>query len=325
VISVKNLRKSFQIHKKKPGLLGSVKSLFQREWSQVEALKGVNLEVGACEILGLLGANGAGKTTLVKILAGIIHPTEGEVSVLGFSPWERDDDFRRQISLIMGQKAQLWWDLPAADSFELLKEIYEVPKDQFNDTLDYLVQTLDVRGQLNTQLRRLSLGERMKMELIAALLHRPKVVFLDEPTIGLDLTAQRAIRQFITEYRNTFKPAMILTSHYMEDIEALCERVAVIKEGALVYDGRLQQVVDQFVDERLVTFVFREGETAPNSYAWSGEVISSDKGLVKVKIKKSQVAATVTKVMSDLPIHDLKIEERDVADVIESMIRVRPK
>ncbi|MHC4162708.1 MAG: ABC transporter ATP-binding protein, partial [Planctomycetota bacterium] len=225
MIRVHELSKTFYVHKKAPGLRASLKSLFRRERVAKHAVAGVSLEVKEGEIVGLLGPNGAGKTTLVKMLAGIIHPTAGEAQVLGFTPWERDNRFRRQIALIMGQKAQLWWDLPAADCFLLLKEIYRVRDAEYKETLAYLTGVLDVEQQLNIQIRRLSLGERMKMELIAVLLHRPRVVFLDEPTIGLDLSAQRSIRDFILRYREEHKPAMILTSHYMEDIQRLCERI----------------------------------------------------------------------------------------------------
>ncbi len=201
MIEVDKLTKSFFVHKKEAGLLGSVRSLFKREKIEKTAVSEVSFRIGEGEIVGLVGANGAGKTTLVKMLAGIIFPTRGDARVLGYRPWERNDDLRRQIALIMGQKAQLWWDLPAADCFLLLREIYRIPKQRFDATLGELVQLLDVKDQLNIQIRRLSLGERMKMELIAALLHAPRVVFLDEPTIGLDLTAQRAIREFILRYR----------------------------------------------------------------------------------------------------------------------------
>ncbi|MGZ3689368.1 MAG: ABC transporter ATP-binding protein, partial [Bdellovibrionota bacterium] len=225
MIEVEKLTKTFRVHQKDPGLLGSMRSLVRRRWIEKHALKSVSMKVGPGEIVGLVGANGAGKTTLVKALAGIIHPTSGEAKVLGHVPWQRENEFRRQIALIMGQKAQLWWDLPAADCFLLLCEIYRIPKTQFRANLDYLVEALGVRDQLHIQIRRLSLGERMKMELIAALLHRPKVVYLDEPTIGLDLTAQRAIREFLLRYRKEHQPAMLLTSHYMEDIEKLCRRI----------------------------------------------------------------------------------------------------
>ena len=257
MIHVENLSKTFHVHRKEPGLRASVRSLFRRERVEKQAVRSVSLDVAEGEIVGLVGPNGAGKTTLVKMLAGIIHPTAGTAQVLGHEPWKRDDDFRRQIALIMGQKAQLWWDLPAADSFLLLREIYRIPEAQYRETLDTLSEMLAVKDELTVQLRRLSLGERMKMELIAALLHRPRVVFLDEPTIGLDLTAQRAIRDFLLTYRETHRPAMILTSHYMEDIERLCKRIVIIRDGEFIFDGPLQQVMDRYVTNKTVEAQYR--------------------------------------------------------------------
>ena len=320
-IEVQGLQKTFRVHKKLPGFMGSVKSLFNRQWIDKEALKGVDLKVNEGEIIGLLGANGAGKTTLVKILSGIIHPSEGNASVMGFKPWERKNDYRRQISLIMGQKAQLWWDLPAADSFDLLQEIYQIDKAEHKRTLEYLIETLGVQDQVNIQVRRLSLGERMKMELIAALLHKPKVVFLDEPTIGLDLTAQRAIRKFLAQYLIDYKPAMILTSHYMEDIEQLCKRIAVIKEGEIVYDGSLNEVVNRFAQDRVVNFVVRpEVESVPDIQG-VGERCECELPYLKYKVKRNQMADAISKVMQTVPIRDISIEEDDVANIIESLIR----
>ena len=320
-IDVQGLRKTFRVHKKLPGFMGSVKSLFNRQWLDKDALKGVDLQVNEGEIIGLLGANGAGKTTLVKILSGIIHPSDGNASVMGFKPWERKNDYRRQISLIMGQKAQLWWDLPAADSFELLQEIYQIDKAEHKRTLEYLIETLGVEDQVNIQVRRLSLGERMKMELIAALLHKPKVVFLDEPTIGLDLTAQRAIRKFLAQYLIDYKPAMILTSHYMEDIEQLCKRIAVIKEGEIVYDGSLNEVVNRFAQDRVVNFVVRpEVESIPE-LSGVGERLDCELPYLKYKVKRHEMADAISKVMQSVPIRDISIEEEDVANIIESLIR----
>ncbi|HUP56115.1 MAG TPA: ATP-binding cassette domain-containing protein [Bdellovibrionota bacterium] len=314
------------MHQKDPGLMASVKSLFMRKWIEKWALKGVSLDVGPGEIVGLVGANGAGKTTLVKALAGIIHPSAGTAEVLGFTPWERKNDFRRQIALIMGQKAQLWWDLPAADCFVLLREIYEIPEKLFKENLDYLVGSLGVKDQMNVQIRRLSLGERMKMELIAALLHQPKVVFLDEPTIGLDLMAQRAIRDFILKYREEHKPAMILTSHYMEDIEQLCERIVVIREGEFIYDGPLERIVSDFARHKILTVRLKPeaGDLAKarERVAHLGEpVASDDEGLLKVKVLREGVPEAASTILRELPVADLSIEEEDISNVIEAILR----
>src|SRR5436190_10742383 len=253
MIEADHLSKTFRVPKKAPGFVGSLKSLFRRRTTEVAAVRDVSFRVEEGEILGLIGANGAGKTTLVKMLAGIVHPSGGRGSVLGFDPWQRDNRFRSQIALVMGQKAQLWWDLPAADSLLLLKEIYRLPDAQFRASVDELVDVLDARKHLEIPVRKLSLGERMKMALVAALVHRPPAVFLDEPTIGLDVSAQRAIRDFILAYRERRRPAMILTSHYMDDIERLCRRIVILKDGQVVYDGALSDVVARYAGHKVVT------------------------------------------------------------------------
>lgn len=325
MIEVENLRKTFRVHKKEEGLKGSLKSLIRRQWIEKTALKGVSLRIDAGEIVGLVGANGAGKTTLVKALAGIIHPTSGTARVLGEVPWERTNTFRQQIALIMGQKAQLWWDLPAADCFLLLREIYQIETKRFRDTLDFLIQTLDVRSEINIQIRRLSLGERMKMELIAALLHEPKVVFLDEPTIGLDLTAQKAIRKFILEYRQLHSPAMILTSHYMEDIEQLCERIVIIREGEFVYDGPLKNVIAQFAQHKFLTIQLDDNvrardvaERAPREF---GEVEVLDDVRLRFKVDRAKISQAAGRVLQEIPAKDVTIEEPDIGSIIENLIR----
>jgi ABC-2 type transport system ATP-binding protein len=321
MIQVENLTKNFRVHKKAPGLKGSIRSLFKREWIEKPALKGVSLKVGPGEIVGLVGANGAGKTTLVKALAGIIYPTSGHASVLGHTPWEKHNDFRRQIALIMGQKAQLWWDLPAADCFLLLREIYELPKKQFDDTLAYLTEKLDVKGQLNVQIRRLSLGERMKMELIAALLHRPRVVFLDEPTIGLDLTAQRAIREFLLEYRREHQPAMLLTSHYMEDIEKLCERIVIIREGRFVYDGPLARIVREYARHKVLALTLAQPDPAASVPPELGELASNRDGVLRIKVLRDRVPQAASELLRRYAVIDLSIEEEDIGTIIEAMFR----
>jgi viologen exporter family transport system ATP-binding protein len=326
MIRAERLSKEFHVHKKEPGFWGSVKSLFRREHVTKHAVRDVSFTVGEGEIVGLVGANGAGKTTIVKMLAGIIHPTSGDADVLGFRPWERDNRFRSQIALVMGQKQQLWWDLPAADCFLLLKEIYRLPDAQYRASLDYLATTLEVGKEMNIQIRRLSLGERMKMELIAALLHQPRVVFLDEPTIGLDLSAQRAIREFLLKYRTDHRPAMILTSHYMEDIETLCERLLIIREGEIVHDGRLDAVVANFADRKLVTAHLRQGEpiAATNGQlAALGEVLEASEHLVRLSVPRAHVARAAAEILQRFPVADLTIEEPEIGTIIERIMRAR--
>lgn len=324
MIHVQNLRKSFFVHKKEAGFKGSLRSLFKRQWHEKQALKGVSLHVEPGEIVGLVGANGAGKTTLVKILAGIVHPTEGEAKVLGHIPWHRDNDFRRQIALIMGQKAQLWWDLPAEDCFLLLKEIYRIPDTRYKESLNTLIDALGVRSQLNTQIRRLSLGERMKMELIAALLHDPKVVYLDEPTIGLDLTAQRAIRDFILKYSREKQPAMLLTSHYMEDIERLCKRIIIIRDGEFVYDGPLAQITSSYARHKIVTAKL-DPEKSTGTLLQSmpqnlGEILSTDAEHIKVKVDRDKIPDAASFLLQNAPVADLLIEEVGISEIIESLL-----
>lgn len=302
MIKVQGLRKTFTSHVKEPGLLGSIKSLVVREKVTKEALKSVSLEIQQGEIVGLIGANGAGKTTLVKILAGIVHPTSGDVSILGFKPWERSNEYRNQMSLIMGQKAQVWWDLPALDSFILLKEIYQIDDQLYKKNLEFLADTLMIKDQLKVQVRKLSLGERMKVELMAALLHQPKVIFLDEPTIGLDLSAQKAVREFMKNYQKEFKPITILTSHYMEDIKELCPRVIIIKEGEFVYDGALSQIQRMVGDDKVLSVTTKEGQ-------------------FKLNVPRTDLASKTSEIFKSNDVLDLNIHDPSIEDIIESIMK----
>lgn len=322
LIEIENLGRTYRVHRKEAGLKASLRALFFRQWTYKHALRSISLRVGEGEILGLVGANGAGKTTLVKILAGIIQPDPGgRARVLGFIPGERHDDFRRQISLIMGQKAQLWWDLPAADSFLLLREIYQIEPARFDRNLKYLSAALEVDSQLSVQLRRLSLGERMKMELIAALLHEPRVVFLDEPTIGLDLSAQRAIRNFILEYRQRHRPAMIVTSHYMEDIERLCRRIAILREGQIVYDGPLARIVQDYARHKVISARLQSLTRRPRIPAGLGTILSYENGFLRLQTPRAKAADAASYLLGRLPVIDLNIEEEEIGTIIERIQR----
>ncbi|MFC1587126.1 ATP-binding cassette domain-containing protein [Planctomycetota bacterium] len=326
MITVTNLSKDFEVHKKAPGLMGSVKSLFWREKVVKEAVKSCSFQINEGEIVGLVGANGAGKTTLIKMLSGIIYPTAGKAEVLGYVPWERDNRLRRQMALIMGQKAQLWWDLPAADCFLLLKEIYRIDSEDFDKNLAYLTSVLDIKQEMNIQIRKLSLGERMKMELIAALLHRPRVVYLDEPTIGLDINAQRAIRDFLLQYRQEHKPAMILTSHYMEDIERMCERIIIIRQGEIVYDGRLTDVVSTYASHKVLTAHIAAGSEAhfnENELAKLGKIVNFSASRVQLHIPRREVSAAAGAVLSTYPVQDINIEEVDIGTIISEILKQR--
>jgi ABC-2 type transport system ATP-binding protein len=302
VIIVKDLKKEFVSHIKEPGLKGSLKALVKREKKIKMALKSVSLEIKQGEIVGLIGANGAGKTTLVKILAGIVHPSSGEATVLGFKPWERHNEYRRQMALIMGQKNQVWWDLPALDSFLLLKEIYQIEDSLYKKNIEFLADTLMVKDQLKTQVRKLSLGERMKVELMAALLHNPKVIFLDEPTIGLDISAQKAVRAFMKNYQREFKPMTILTSHYMEDIKELCPRIVIIKEGEFVYDGALSSVQRLLGDEKVVT-------------------VTTPEKTFKVNVPRLELAQKTHDIFAADDVQDLNIQDPSIEDIIENIMR----
>src|SRR5476651_2061609 len=242
MIEVQNLTRVFRTYKKLPGFWGGVKGLFNRKYDETAAAKDITFSIGEGEFVGFLGPNGAGKTTTLKMLSGLIYPTSGTARVAGFDPTKRENAYRRIFALVLGQKNQLWWDLPAIESFLLLRHIYGLPADQYRQTLDELVDLLAVREKLNVMVRELSLGERMKMELIAALLHRPRVLFLDEPTIGLDVVSQKAVRQFLRDYNRRHRVTILLTSHYMADIKELCERVIVIHKGKKIYDGALDRL-----------------------------------------------------------------------------------
>src|SRR5213596_1946053 len=262
VIEVQGMTKSFRTYKKKPGLSGALKGLFHREHQITLAVKDVSFSVEEGELVGFLGPNGAGKTTTLKMLSGLLYPTRGAARVLGYVPWAREDGYRRQFALLLGQKNQLWWDLPARESLELNSKIYGIPAAAFERVVGELSELLRVKDKLNVMVRELSLGERMKLELIAALLHQPKVLFLDEPTIGLDVISQKVVREFLRAYNQAYRTTILLTSHYMSDIEALCRRAIIIDEGRLFYDGPLEEVIQRFADFKLVRVRF-EGDFVP--------------------------------------------------------------
>ena len=255
-IKINSLTKSFKLFKRSAGLKGSLKSFFNREYQTFTALDNINLEINEGEIIGILGENGAGKTTLIKLMVGLLYPNKGDVIIDGYNPWERNYNFLSNISVVMGQKNQLWWDIPASESFLLNKHIYNLNDKEYNETLDELVNYLDVKEKLNVQVRRLSLGERMKMEIIAALLHRPKIILLDEPTLGLDVISQSKIREFVKYYNKEHKTTFIITSHYSKDIQEMCKRVFVLNKGKSVYDGDFRDLVKNINPKRKLVFEF---------------------------------------------------------------------
>lgn len=319
-IEVKGLTKNFRTYKKSPGFMGAVKGLFHRKYEQTTAVKEVNFSVEEGELVGFLGPNGAGKTTTLKMLAGLLYPSSGEASVLGFTPWKREDGYRRQFALLLGQKNQLWWDLPARESLELNAKIYSIPEPVFEKTVGYLSELLQVKDKLNIMVRELSLGERMKMELIAALLHQPRVLFLDEPTIGLDVISQKTVREFLRDYNATQKTTILLTSHYMADIQALCKRVIIIDHGTIFFDGQLSEVIDRFADFKLIT-IHVEGavEVAAADLERYGEVVERTPGSVKLKVKRDRVIAACKGLLDELPVRDIDIEEVPVEEIIRRL------
>jgi len=318
VISVKNLKKYYQVHQKEPGISGSIKSLFKRKYIDVKAVDDISFEIKEGELIGFIGPNGAGKTTTLKVLSGLLYPTSGEVSALGFKPWERKADYQKQFSLVMGQKNQLWWDLPAIESFILNKEIYDVSKEQYQKTLDELVELLEVEDLLKIQVRKLSLGQRMKMELIAALIHSPKILFLDEPTIGLDVVMQEKMREFIKAYNKKFNATIILTSHYMEDVKQLCERVIVIDHGKILFDGKLDQIIKKFADHKQITLVLSK-EVQKEKFEKIGKVLEFDFPKVVVTVQRSKVSDAAAKLLKEFPVEDLNIEEAKLEDIIRDV------
>lgn len=318
VISVSHLSKYYQIHKKEPGLVGSLKSLIARKYENVRAVDDISFVIDEGELVGFIGPNGAGKTTTLKCLSGLLYPTSGKVTVLGFTPFERKTDFLKRISLVMGQKNQLWWDLPAVETFLLNKEIYEIRSDQYKKTLSELVELLEVENLLNVQVRKLSLGERMKMELIAALIHEPQVLFLDEPTIGLDVVMQKKMRDFIKVYNERHRSTILLTSHYMEDVRQLAKRVIIIDHGKLLYDGKLDNLVKKFAKHKVLSVVL-ETYVPPDKLSEVGELVDYDfpKAVIRVTRSASNVAAA--QLLQKFPVDDLNIEEPDIEDIIRDV------
>jgi ABC-2 type transport system ATP-binding protein len=315
IIQAESLTKNYQVFQKKAGLFSALRGLVRRQYKEVHAVDGVSFSIEPGEMVAFLGPNGAGKTTTLKMLSGIIYPSSGTASVLGYTPWTRHNDFRRQFSLVMGQKNQLWWDLPAADSFQLHREIYSIPTDDFNQTLGELTELFGVKDLVRQPVRELSLGERMRMELIAALLHRPRLLLLDEPTIGLDVVAQVTIQKCLKEYNVRKGVTMLLTSHYMRDVEALCSRVLVIAHGKVIYDGPLARITNEFGQSKLVRLQF-EGETAPSDLARFGEVTRSEGPVADLKVERGRVPEVLGAILGTYTVVDMSVQDPPLDQVI---------
>lgn len=314
-IRAQNLSKFYPVALKEPGLVGTLRHFFQRKYKQVEAVKDVSFRIAPGEVVGFLGPNGAGKTTTLKLLSGLIYPSAGQVEVAGHQPYKREHAFLRKITLVMGNKQQLIWDLPAADSFRVNAAVYEIPENEFKKRVGELSEMLALEGKLNQPVRKLSLGERMKAELLAALLHRPQVLFLDEPTLGLDVNAQVAVREFLREYNRRYQATILLTSHYMADITALCERVLMIHQGRLIYDGGLDGLLERFAPYREVHIQLGQ-PVEKDRLEQYGEVREQEGLEARLLVRREQLVGGVSQMLRELPITDLEVREPAIEEVI---------
>ncbi len=321
IIELHGLAKSYRIYQKKEGLRASLTGLFQREYRDVHAVRGIDLTVDQGEFVAFLGPNGAGKTTTLKLLSGVITPSSGTATVMGHVPWLRENAYRCRFALVMGQKNQLWWDLPAQESFRLHQQIYGIDPAAFDRTRDELVDLLDVRDLLRQPVRELSLGERMKMELTAALLHSPEVLFLDEPTIGLDVIAQHNIQRFLKHYQQERNITIMLTSHYMKDIAALCNRVVIIALGQIMYDGSLTGIIDRFSGHKVLTLLFADDQM-PSDLARYGEVLEIEEPKVTLRVNRDVVPEVLSSVLANHTLQDISVEDPPLEEVIAEMFSV---
>ena len=317
-IEVTGLCKTYRVYRKREGLWASVTGLFHREYKSVEAVRQVGFTIEAGEMVAFLGPNGAGKTTTLKLLSGLIYPTSGAARVLDYVPWKREHAYRRRFSLVMGQKNQLWWDLPAQESFRLHKEIYRIEPEQFRRRMDELTDLLEVRKLIAQPVRELSLGERMRMELIAALLHSPDVLYLDEPTIGLDVVSQRKVQEFLKYYQAERKITVLLTSHYMKDVEALCRRAIIINEGEIKHDGPLAEIVDRFSRHKVISLQFT-GSDVPGDLGRFGTVVKTEPPRANLEVPRQHISEVLTALLNTYSIEDVGVQERPLEEVIAEM------
>lgn len=317
-LSVSHLSKHFRIYKKEAGFMGSIHSFFKRTYETSKAVDDISFTIEQGELVGFIGPNGAGKTTTLKCLSGLIYPTSGEIQVLGHTPFDRNYDYLRSISLVMGQKSQLWWDLPPMESYLLYKEMYEISNGQFKKMLDELVELLDLKDVLAVQVRKLSLGQRMKCELVAQLLHSPKILFLDEPTIGLDIVMQQKIRSFIREYNKKYNATILLTSHYMDDVKELCKRIIIINHGHILYDGDLDAVVSKHTQLKRILVVF-EKPIIRSELEKQGKIISVEGQNATIEVSKDKIASATGYILSHYPVIDLTIEEPQIEEIISAI------
>jgi ABC-2 type transport system ATP-binding protein len=320
-IEARDLTKIYRTYRKEGGLRGAIKGLVRRKYDETRASDSVSFHIEEGEFVGFLGPNGAGKTTVLKMLSGLLNPTSGDARVLGFVPWERRNEMKRQFSLLMGQKNALWWDLPAQESLELNRAIYGIDRSRFKKVVDGLSELLEVQDKMNVMVRELSLGERMKMELISALIHEPRVLFLDEPTIGLDVVSQKRVREFLRLYNKEHRIVTLLTSHYMQDIEELCHRVLVIDHGKIFFDGPLDEIIDRFSGHKIVSLTFEKA--ADRDFSAYGEVIEQTPASVQLKVPRAKVTETCRQLLEICHVSDINVQEVPVEDVIRQLFGER--
>ena len=322
-IETRGLSKQFQVPVKKPGLKGALEFFVDKKFKTVDAVKDVSFQIEKGELVGFLGPNGAGKTTTLKLLSGLLYPTSGAMSVLGFVPWERDTRFQMKFSMVMGQRTQLWWDLPAGETFLLNQKIYEIPQRDFDERREEITDLLDIRDLLDVPVKKLSLGERMKAELACAILHKPEVLLLDEPTLGLDIVMQKKLRHFILEYNRRNAATILLTSHNMADVEELCKRVIVIDGGQLLYDGELAKIVEKYAPDKLV-ILSSSRPIDPKDLSRFGRVVSHNGISAKIEVPRRQVSAAVGKMLAQIPVVDLAIEELPIEEIVRRVFLKTP-
>lgn len=318
IISVDHLSKHYNVYRKEPGFIGSLKSLVNRKYEVVKAVDDISFQIDEGELIGFIGPNGAGKTTTLKTLSGLLYPSSGKVSVLGYTPFQRKTNFLKQISLVMGQKNQLWWDLPGMETLLLNKEIYEVSDQRFKEVVADLSHILEAEEFLHIQVRKLSLGQRMKMELMAALIHSPKVLFLDEPTIGLDVVMQKNLRDFIKEYNKKYNATIILTSHYMADVEELCKRVIIINHGKILFDGDLQKLIHEHSPYKVITIILKN-QINPSKLEGMGEIVTFEYPKLVLNVENDKTNDVLAKLLKQIPVEDVKIEDPDIEDIIRDI------
>src|SRR5467141_56767 len=321
MIETSGLTKVDRTYRKERGLWGSIKGLVWRRYDETRAVDHVSFQIETGEFVGFLGPNGAGKTTVLKMLSGLLNPTSGDARVLGFVPWERSNEMKRQFSLLMGQKNALWWDLPAKESLELNRAIYGIDRDRFNKVVGGLAELLEVTDKMNVMVRELSLGERMKMELISALIHEPRVLFLDEPTIGLDVVSQKRVREFLRLYNSKHRIVTMLTSHYMQDIEELCDRVIIIDHGKIFFDGPLDSIIDRFSGYKIISLTFQG--VGERDFSSLGEIVAQTPVSVQLKVPRAKVTETCRQLLDACSVSDINVQELPVEEVIRQLFGER--